>query len=705
MINAHRPTPRKNSLSEKPIDALDGPSHRAATARTRLAVAALALGSLGCISQEDATPETQSSEPAAQNQICGSVVSGPNQSSLNGYRVTVYTGDETGSTAGNTDTTDMTGSFCVSSTQPTDQNTITYLVAQNEQDARQALAAVMGFKTYEQNLIINELTTVTTAYTMAQFTVFDSQGVPSIYGKSPGLRNATWMAENFVVLGTGAASTILANESNASTHTQGTFDSLANLIAGCLSTPGNCDEFLQAAKLDGDPPPANTLQALSNIAHSPQNNKADLLSQSLSYTPYLPALTESDAQESEAWAWILALRFAGKKETMNGPGDMIIDKSGQVWVTNNYTYFNEAGTDAVCGSPLVLLFMANGEYAPGTPFDGTAAGVYGAGIGIDYDVAHDTIWIGNFGFQGKDCTKNPDDYNNTVSQLQYSNGRSVSGSPYKGDGSIFWPQGTVVDGNGSVWIANCGNNSVTVFPNGDPGRAQHYPVDPTAGVARSLAENGVLGKPFGIAYNDDNTFVVGNSSNQVTVLNYENGSLNFVSSITDSSFKRPMEITADSRGNMWVANSQMVHVPCPTPKDPGATNWWKKPLEGSLSLIQSSGSPLNPEVTEHKGGGMSLPWGITVDGEDDVWVANFNGMILSHFCGTNNNNCSAGTPISDTGYFFDGLVRNTGVAVDPSGNVWVTNNWEIDPDLNNPGGKHMVAFVGMAPPMPGKGAP
>jgi hypothetical protein len=39
------------------------------------------------------------------------------------------------------------------------------------------------------------------------------------------------------------------------------------------------------------------------------------------------------------------------------------------------------------------------------------------------------------------------------------------------------------------------------------------------------------------------------------------------------------------------------------------------------------------------------------------------------------------------------------VAIDPSGNVWVANNWLKDPVQTNPGGDAMVVFIGLAPPV------
>ena len=56
------------------------------------------------------------------------------------------------------------------------------------------------------------------------------------------------------------------------------------------------------------------------------------------------------------------------------------------------------------------------------------------------------------------------------------------------------------------------------------------------------------------------------------------------------------------------------------------------------------------------------------------------------------------SPASD-GYGFDGLVRNTGAQVDPSGNMWLTNNWEFVPLQTNPGDRQPVVAVGLAAPV------
>lgn len=178
-----------------------------------------------------------------------------------------------------------------------------------------------------------------------------------------------------------------------------------------------------------------------------------------------------------------------------------------------------------------------------------------------------------------------------------------------------------------------------------------------------------------------------------------------------------MGIASDSRGNIWVANSDFMDVPCPpdipdlgSRTDPSIALFLRHP-----DRRPHGGSPFS-------GGGLTVPWGIAVDRNDTVWVANFGFPFdlgdpestsaweepnrVSHFCGVDTSKCPltkqrVGIPISPagTGYSSDALIRNTGIAIDPSGNVWLTNNWKEIPILRNPGGNSIVALVGAAAPV------
>jgi sugar lactone lactonase YvrE len=336
----------------------------------------------------------------------------------------------------------------------------------------------------------------------------------------------------------------------------------------------------------------------------------------------------------------------------------------------------------VCGSTEVFKFTPAGRFAAGSPFSG--GGLNGAGYGIAVDT-RGHIWVSNFGFASAACTNQPS--HTTVSEFTAA-GKALSpdataDSPggYS-DGGISWPQGIVSDQRGNIWIANCANNSVTRYADGNPQQSSNYTLP------------GVQ-KPFDIAFNHQGqAFITGNGNDTVAMLNADGTQARPL--ITGGGLSRPLGIAADSRGNMWVSNSGLSGPSCPG--DVSA----KANLKPSLTMIDSTGTAVRGPFT---GGGLTLPFGIEADGHDNLWVANFAGRRVSEFCGIAVRNCPAGTrtgqPISpSTGYDFDGVTRVTALQIDPSGNVWICDNWQNVPIVKrNPGDHLMVVYIGAAGPV------
>jgi hypothetical protein len=114
-------------------------------------------------------------------------------------------------------------------------------------------------------------------------------------------------------------------------------------------------------------------------------------------------------------------------------------------------------------------------------------------------------------------------------------------------------------------------------------------------------------------------------------------------------------------------------------------------------------------------GGKSIigPWGIAIDGNDNVWVANAMGRSVTQLCGARPENCppgkKTGDPISPSSGYIGGLQIITDVAIDPAGNLWVANNWDRpgegfkkvpEPALSTRfGGNGTVVFFGLAKPV------
>ncbi|MEK6223927.1 MAG: hypothetical protein N2A97_03565, partial [Thermodesulfobacteriales bacterium] len=409
-------------------------------------------------------------------------------------------------------------------------------------------------------------------------------------------------------------------------------------------------------------------------------------------------------------AWTLALVYTGNGMELDGPGNIAFDADGNAWVCNNYI-FNPGPVDpdhVVCGDDHVLKFTpTGGDDAPGAPYQG--GGLYGAGYGITLD-PDGNIWVGNFGFQGTNCLLDFEELSQSVSKFA-TDGTPISPTSeglepggFKGAGNfIRQPQGVVSDKDGNIWIASCSSDSVVQFPEGKPELA--FNIQPLDDMDGSLVI-----KPFDVAIDvQGNAWVTGNESDSVIAVDKEG---NLVYSLTGDDAKEagiflPMGAATDNLGNVWIANSGITRIVCDGMTVPNLIDiilLTEDPLfngpNASVTMISGDGTPIGP----FKGGGLLVPWGIAVDGDGNVWVSNFQGSAVSQLCGASAENCppglETGDPISpEGGYFFDGLKRNTAVEIDPSGNLWVTNNWEILAVPQNPGGRSLVVFVGLAKPV------
>ena len=263
-------------------------------------------------------------------------------------------------------------------------------------------------------------------------------------------------------------------------------------------------------------------------------------------------------------------------------------------------------------------------------------------------------------------------------------------------------QGMAADADGNIWISSFGNNSVFVFKHGNPYQSVGF-------------DQQVGGGPFDIAIAADGSAWVTNGlgSPPATIAKYAlvNGEL--VQQFRHLLGDQLRGISLDSQGNAWVASQG----------------------DGFVYALGPDGAELCHSCQFNRGG-IDGPWGITVDGEDNIWVGNFGPLRLrSNFMGRLTKlwgvnappGHNVGDPISPrTGYtvpsagsevlLHDGqplyglsgppcfipMMRSTDVNIDHAGNLWLINNWKpdfaIDTIGGNPGGDGIIIFVGLAAP-------
>ncbi len=636
------------------------------------AVAALAIGALAPLSAAAAPPTS----PGGAQRLTGLVFA--DGAAVRDSQVTLLAAGATpgSATALQTVRTDRGGRFAFTVPAGVDADDVLYATATGGTSGGRALggdvelAASLG-DIRTGRITINELTTVAAGYALAQFAAGGSLG-----GGEPGLGNAAKMTRNMVDPTTGALTRFFLTAPNGdSTEALATFNSLASIIAGCVARTNDCARFLDAATDAWGVRPATTWQAMTLLPTNPSGDPVAVMAQVPSDPLFQPTRTAPPA------GWYIALKFWGDGRQFNGPGNLAFDSKGRVWANTNATWARTIL--GVC--PGDEIFMLD-PYSAGQPLTSySGGGLSGSGFGISLD-PQERVWATNFGFTSIGCRDPQPPPANSVS-LFSPEGDALSPDP-EGylDGPISYPQGVKSDTDGDVWIANCGNSNLVVYRGGDPAQSEVVGSDMT--YTFDVAQNAA-----------GDIFVTSNQLDAVYAFD-QDGTLLSPDGYGDATtLSKPLGIASDSLGNVWVANSGVVDIPC-RPGGIFLAPTDESTFDASMSQVSADGT-----VTQFEGGGMTVPWGIAVDGDDNVWVANFFGQRVSHLCGARVETCpsgEAGAEISpaETGYFFDGLQRNTGVQIDGSGNVWLANNWKTVPEVRTgPYGDGLIVFLGMAEPI------
>jgi sugar lactone lactonase YvrE len=583
-------------------------------------------------------------------------------------------------------------------------------------DAVALLAVLCG--TPPKSVVVNEFSTVASVWTSAQFLKGDV-----LSGTKLGLRIAAGNVPNLVDLETGGLGPVIQDPINsAETATLATFNTLANLLAGCITrVQGDaCNKFFAVATPPGGVAPIDMLTAEQNIARNPSNQAQSIFALLDAFypipaekhwrpVPFIPYLAFAPS------AWTLSLIYAGGG--FNSVGGLAFDGEGNVWGGDNFlvgaqsTIYNSFGGG-------VSKLAPNGKPISPMTLGYRGGGLDGPGFGLAIS-ADDKVWVTSLGsktisvldlntgkplspetgydfggqlgaMQGIIVTPNGDVWalDNDKDQMVYLPkgdatkgrilGRTVNGKPVDGTLQVKGPFHLAVDQQDRIWVTNSGSNTVTRFPASDPGKAEQIKVGygPRAVAIDSLGNAWVA-----------NT--IGHPDTKEKVALVEEKLKSKVAGLFENAASK-----ANAQTKMWIDLYGLMA------KYPG----------GDVSMVRPDGTVLPPFD-----GGKSIiaPWGMAIDGNDNVWVANSLGRSVTELCGARPENCppgkKIGDPISPPGGYIGGQKIITDVAIDPAGNVWVANNWDRpdegmkevpEPALSTRfGANGTVVFFGLAKPV------
>src|SRR5208337_403967 len=198
------------------------------------------------------------------------------------------------------------------------------------------LLAVLG-TTPPKKVVVNEFSTIASVWTSAQFLSGDV-----LSGKTLGLHIAAGNVPNFVDLETGGLGPVIQDPLNSSqTATLATFNTLANLLASCITRIHDdaCNKLFTVATPPAGVAPTDTLMAAQNIAHNPSHQAKSLFALLDTFypvpagelwrpVPFIPYLSFAPS------AWTLSLVYAGGG--LNSEGGIAFDGEGNLWAGDNF---------------------------------------------------------------------------------------------------------------------------------------------------------------------------------------------------------------------------------------------------------------------------------------------------------------------------------------------------------------------------------
>ncbi|MBB6463468.1 NHL repeat-containing protein [Flammeovirga kamogawensis] len=582
--------------------------------------------------------------------------------------------------------TDSSGNFTITLEDSLKNNDVILLEAASKNNPFVTYSTVINKKDAKKAITVNALTTVTTSAVFAQFI---ENG--KLAGKHKLLVLASDNMENFVNKNTGSWGKIILNGDNLTeSTTMGRINTLANILVavdnGKISSTTIKNTFLTKNENA-----TNTVDALAKMFKHSWFQKEQIFKlftsvyprinddlREVAFVPYLEQ-TPND--------FALMLEFNGGG--VYAPGKLVVDKDNNIWSGQNWMPGSQSNTLRGIGGGLVKL-ASNGKALSPAVTGFVGPNINGVGWGTYADSSK--VWLSSF--------------TGGVSAFDF-NGKPIKTEIHGKVGNLHGIYSSPVTHD--VWICDATMNQMIVFRGGNPLKGEVVKVP------------GLM-SPFSVVVDSKNNVWVGNSAGYyVTMFNGNTPSKTTTYSTEGISVRG---LVIDNNDQVWANNTFNLDTKVPQ-VDPTMTimeqftflgrfssEKWPyatKKTVGSVVLLNKN-NPTKPAlVIPSKGNQICGPWGVSVDGANTLWDANFlSGSVLSI---ATKDNVMLGIKKGELIHNFkSGIIQCvTDVVVDHVGNVWVANNWDNEPSvvgLNNGernstkgGGKGITVIYGVAKPL------
>jgi hypothetical protein len=586
--------------------------------------------------------------------------------------------------------------------------------------------------------------TIAAAYTFARFIRLTDGIDPVIIAAKPlSATIAYGMKKNFLNVD-GTISKVISTPPNAmQTNSYAMFNFLSNLAYYNITDTNIYNEFLSLVSTP-DHECTYFLEALMNLVHAPFTNVQEIYNlintKTQVYQPSLPDMKLPEGKSPVPNQWTLTIK-ANNSGTNNflisGTAYVVFDKEGKAWIANNFRMGTpDSGTHCI---------VLNPDASPCSFSPITGGGILGVGFGIAVNNAKDKIAIGNYGWGT--ILHNPEE--GSMSMFT-SDGKALT--PSTGiTNKLSRVQGLTYDQKGNLWLASMGSQApmVPTTPDsiytydGQNSAVVVYLADGTLEMGVN-PDKAILFDQFGNNNPNESygTFdVVIDSEGHGIASNTGNENAGLRSSV----YKFKLENGQLVKKYSWESDHVNTHN-----DTVGYEEFRQVQVNGQDHVFVGGVTShriikLDKElkkVGEFKSETLiNGPWGITIDKQGTMYVANFGrdkeragdntldmnsrfGITVIHnedmstaqmmtlptggdsvtlangqqLYGTMTNP-QTGEKFSPLCY--EPLMRLTSAEIDGAGNLWAMNNWKPAATVDvtvNPGGDGVVIFIGVAEP-------